>query len=326
MAALIGQEFFAGVRSKVKWIPDGYLQCAGLPSLSAGNLVRAGTFIIQRAESLTQVDVGVWDSHIIGGKEKPHTLLGTGTIPAAGLPTRLLGTLTDTYEGAVDGEGAAAFVPGFAYGARGPATPFTIGGGPITQVWKLTFKDSGGEPIGEGTLKIKFTRLTENSVEKANFPICASGAAPLELGSRIILSDTFVTDEIEHTVEALTAIPVGTRDIDHVQEGGVAFFNFEIFSAGFNGEFSTVLAPTPSLPSAGDIYFIGIIPRGGGLYLPLTAGGPEVYEAKDRHGLGVELVNDPAVTGAGEGIIGTDSVTAVGTGGLAVRPAVESLL
>lgn len=323
MANLIASPFFLGARSKVKWIPDGYLQCAGLPNSSTGSLVRAGTFIIQRAEALTHVDVGVWDSHVITGKEKPHTLLATGAIPAAEIPTPGLGTLTDSYEGAVDGEGAAVFVPGFSYNARGPEGGQPKVGTPLTQVWKLIFKDSGGEPIGEGTLKIKFTRL-EGATEYLFFPICTT--APLALGKRTILAPNEAKEPVEHNVEELTAIPVGTRDIETVQEGGGAFFNFTINSAGFNSEFNTVLTPTPSLPPGPDTYFIGVIPRGGGMYLPLTADGPELFEAKDRHGLGIELVNDPAVVGAGEGTIGTDSVSAFGIGSEAARPAVESLL
>lgn len=326
MTELIGTTLFEAIRSKVKWIPDGYLQCAGLPNRSDGSLVQAGTFIIHRAASLTSVDVGIWNSHVVLGKEQPHTLLATGTIPAASIETVGFGPLADPYAGAVDGEGAAVFVPGFGYGARAPFAPPFKAGSVITQVWKLTFKDQFGEPIGTGTVKIKFTRLTENSEETKFFFICENGAAPLALGTRTISTGGFEPDEVEHVVEALTAIPAGTQEIDAVQEGGEPFFAFAISGAGFNTPQATVLTPTPVLPPGPDTYFIGVIPRGGGMYLPLTADGPEKYEAKDRHKLGASLTNDPAVVGAGEGTLGTDSVSAFGTGSTSARPAVESLL
>lgn len=300
----------AGI-AKFRLYPANYLAMIGLNATDTGKMKRVRLPVV--GGTAASLDLGLFGPKAGGGTPEPGLLLATGS--AVGIPASVAGL---TYGADAGGEGSetAVLTPPVLVIFKAVSSKVI----PASAAFSYRALDTAFSVIGEGTLEVSFHshRGEEPADPSRNFFFLTG--APLGPALNPVVGDEQLEGEPfdgkgeenftgtwTARVDAMTPFPEGTAAALFTQTAGAVELNCDT-ERTVTAEPVPLAAKWAAVPgklllgTSGQEYYVGLIPRGGNVEVPITREGAGSL----RHKAGSELVDNPAPSGASEGGEGED--------------------
>lgn len=295
---------------KVRRYPADYLILIGFQATAPGHVRRCHVPVW--GGTATGIDLGLFAQKPGEGPPQPGALLATASGPGMVGPVEP----APAYVADVGGEGSESApppLPGLTISKVTPSIAI-----PAALAFTYEAESANGEPLGTGVVEASFVshRGSELPATYRSFyfltgllgPALGPAEGDTELEGEPIEKEGEEgarTGTWTAKLDRYDPRPAGTSRVVFTQTSGEPN-ECSAFGARFLEDESGIFLPVPGkAPKAvfGEYTFVGLIPRGGNLELPVTgiAGGGAL-----RHKAAGKLEDNPAVSGAAEGGAGED--------------------